>query len=240
MASEYDAIVLAGGTGSRLGGADKAALRVRGRTLLDRVVDVAAAARQIVVVGAERRVDRPVRWTRESPAGGGPVAGLGSGLALSDAARVVVLACDMPLITTDTLRRLLAALDGGVSRTVADAAMLVDPEGRRQPLAAAYDRPALAAALADLGEPAGHSMRALVAGLRVVEVAAVGNEALDCDTWVEVSRSTRLLSEEGTGRCRTGATCSATSSASSSMSTSPRCSTWRAIRHMRWHDPPPP
>jgi len=74
----------------------------------------------------------------------------------------------------------------------------MDPAARRQPLLAVYDRAALAAALVDLGEPAGRSMRALVAGLDVVEVAAVGNEALDCDTWVEVSRSTLLLSEEGT------------------------------------------
>jgi len=198
MAPEYDAIVLAGGTARRLGGADKAALPVAGRALLDRVLDVVAGAGQIVVVGAERPVERPVRWTRESPAGAGPVAALGTGLALSQATRVVVLACDLPLITTATVQRLLTALERGASGTGADAAMLVDPAARRQPLLAVYDRAALAAALVDLGEPAGRSMRALVAGLNVVEVAAVGNEALDCDTWVEVSRSTLLLSEEGT------------------------------------------
>jgi molybdopterin-guanine dinucleotide biosynthesis protein A len=198
MAREYDAIVLAGGTARRLGGADKATLPVAGRTLLDRVLDVLAGAGQIVVVGAVRPVERPVQWTRESPPGGGPVAALGAGLALSQAARVLVLACDLPLITTATVQRLLAALERGASGTGADAAMLVDPAGRRQPLLAVYDRCALAAALVGLGEPAGRSMRALVAGLDVVEVAAVGNEALDCDTWVEVSRSTLLLSEEGT------------------------------------------
>jgi molybdopterin-guanine dinucleotide biosynthesis protein A len=198
MAQEYDAIVLAGGTARRLGGADKATLPVAGRTLLDRVLDVLTGAGQIVVVGAVRPVERPVQWTRESPPGGGPVAALGAGLALSQAARVLVLACDLPLITTATVQRLLAALERDASRTGADAAMLVDPAGRRQPLLAVYDRCALAAALVGLGEPAGRSMRALVAGLDVVEVAAVGNEALDCDTWVEVSRSTLLLSEEGT------------------------------------------
>src|SRR4051812_33904528 len=35
---EYDAIVLAGGGGRRLGGVDKATLEVGGRTLLDRVL----------------------------------------------------------------------------------------------------------------------------------------------------------------------------------------------------------
>jgi molybdopterin-guanine dinucleotide biosynthesis protein A len=194
----YDAIVLAGGTGRRLGGADKAGLQVLGRTLLDRVADAVAGAGAIVVVGPERRLDRPVRWTREDPHGGGPVAALASGLAVTDAARVVVLACDMPLVTEDTVRRLLAALEGGDSRRRVEAAMLVDQAGRRQPLAAAYHRDPLLSALAGLGQPSGCSMRALVDDLLVVEVAAVGDEALDCDTWVEVSRSTRLLSEEET------------------------------------------
>jgi molybdopterin-guanine dinucleotide biosynthesis protein A len=198
MAWEYDAIVLAGGTGRRLGGADKAGLQLLGRTLLDRVADAVAGAEQIIVVGAERRLDRPVRWTRENPPGGGPVAALASGLAVTGAARVVVVACDMPLLTEDTVDRLLAALEVGDSGGRPQAAMLVDRARRRQPLAAAYHRESLLAALAGLGEPSGRSMRAVVEGLDVVEVAAVGDEALDCDTWVEVSRSTQLLSEEGT------------------------------------------
>ena len=198
MACEYDAIVLAGGSGVRLGGADKAGLRVLGRTLLDRVADAVAGARQIVVVGVERPLDRPARWTRESPPGGGPVAALGSGLAVTDAARLVVLACDMPWVTEGTVRRLLGALEAGDPDRRAEAAMLVDQGRRRQPLAAAYHRDPLLTALAGLGEPSGRSMRALVGGMDVVEVAAMGNEALDCDTWIEVARSRRLLIEEGT------------------------------------------
>src|SRR4051794_27690959 len=71
---EFDAIVGAGGRGTRLGGVDKASLDVAGRSLLERVLDAVAAARTVVVVGDERPTGRPVRWTREQPAYGGPVA----------------------------------------------------------------------------------------------------------------------------------------------------------------------
>lgn len=37
------AVLLAGGTGSRLGGADKAAIRLGGATLLDRALEIGRA-----------------------------------------------------------------------------------------------------------------------------------------------------------------------------------------------------
>ncbi|MFZ2514092.1 MAG: NTP transferase domain-containing protein, partial [Candidatus Lutibacillus vidarii] len=40
----HDAIVLAGGRGSRLGGVDKGAVPVAGRALLDRVLDAVSGA----------------------------------------------------------------------------------------------------------------------------------------------------------------------------------------------------
>ncbi|MGH8776871.1 MAG: NTP transferase domain-containing protein, partial [Jiangellaceae bacterium] len=50
-AERWDAVVLAGGRGSRLGGVDKPALRIGGRTLLDTALVATAAARSTVVVG---------------------------------------------------------------------------------------------------------------------------------------------------------------------------------------------
>ena len=109
--SEYDAIVLAGGAGRRLGGVDKAALEVGGRTLLDRVLAALVDARRVVVVGPSRSLPPGVIVTSEQPPGGGPVAGLAAGLDLVEAPLVAVLACDLPFVTVDTLRTLLAALE---------------------------------------------------------------------------------------------------------------------------------
>jgi hypothetical protein len=61
--------------------------------------------------------------------------------------------------------------------------MLLDHTGRRQPLVAAYAARALRErTLPEHGSWANRSVRDLVAGLDVVDVAAHGLEALDCDT----------------------------------------------------------
>jgi CTP:molybdopterin cytidylyltransferase MocA len=74
MIEGYDAVILAGGRGSRLG-ASKPDLRVGGLRLLDIALAAASGAGRIVVVGD---VDVPtgVLRTREEPAFGGPVAAL--------------------------------------------------------------------------------------------------------------------------------------------------------------------
>jgi molybdopterin-guanine dinucleotide biosynthesis protein A len=191
MDSGYDAIVLSGGTSRRLDGVDKADLDIGGATLLERAVASVASADRSIVVADPRPLKRSVTWTRESPPGGGPVAATAAGVAKVRASVVVVIACDMPMVTAGTIQRLRSALD--TSGPEADAAMLVDENGRRQLLAAAYHRDALGAALGALGDPRNQSMRALVAPMRVVEVASLGAEALDCDNWEDVRRSQTLL-----------------------------------------------
>lgn len=142
-------LVLAGGAGRRMGGVDKAALVVGGVTLLDRVL---AAARpvcdRLVVVGPARpTVVAGVTFLREAEPGGGPVPAVAAGLAEAPGADVVlVLAADLPLLATDHLRRLLAALDAGA----AEAAAAAD-EGGPNPLLAAYRAPALVARAAAPG-----------------------------------------------------------------------------------------
>lgn len=79
-----DAIVLAGGRSSRLGGSPKAELLVEGRRLVDIAVEAALAAgcRHVVVVGPDALAPLPtaVALTRENPPFGGPAAALAAGL----------------------------------------------------------------------------------------------------------------------------------------------------------------
>ena len=145
MVTPFDAIVLAGGAGQRMGdprGTDKAGLDVGGITLLDRVLAAVADAQHCIVVGPRRPTARPVTFTVEEPAGSGPAAAIVHGLSLVDAATVVVLAADMPFAAT-AVPKLIDALAG----VQADAAMLVDDAGRRQPLLAAYRTDCAAALL---------------------------------------------------------------------------------------------
>lgn len=193
MTTAFDAVVLAGGAARRLGGADKPALRIGGSTLLDRVLAGCAGARTTIVVGPERETRRPVRWVREQPPGGGPVAAIAAALPLVTADAVLLLAADLPFFDAATATRLLAALDAGDADLAGDAgdtgpaaAVLSDADGRAQPLAAAYRTAPLRAALDRLPDPAGLALRRLVGELPTRQLADVDRAAEDCDTWEQV------------------------------------------------------
>ena len=191
MLPAYDAVILAGGAASRLAGADKPTLLVGDLSMLDRVVAAVTEATQIICVGPQRPTSQPVVWTREVPPGGGPVAALAAGLSLVSELTAVVLAADLPFVAK-AVAPLRAALPGH------DAAVLVDAQGRDQPLVAAYDVGALRAALTTLGTPTGASMRAVLALLNCARVPDPGGErpaAYDCDTLTELQHARRI--EEG-------------------------------------------
>jgi molybdopterin-guanine dinucleotide biosynthesis protein A len=179
------AVVLAGGTAARMGGVDKASIEIDGVTLLERSLAASMHAREVVVVGPEVPTSRPVTFAREEPAGGGPAAAI---LAALDRFRVepdlvAVLAVDMPRVNAGTVARLTWA----VERSDLDGAVLVDPDGRRQPLAGVYRYSALRAAGPDEREREhGLAVRALIGSLRLAEVPAVGDEARDVDTWADL------------------------------------------------------
>jgi molybdopterin-guanine dinucleotide biosynthesis protein A len=176
---QWAAVVLTGGAGRRLDGADKAALEHAGRTLLEHALTAVRDADEVVVVGPETTTSHPVTFARESPPGGGPLAGVSAGVAALSGAPdlVLVLAVDMPHVTASTVARLLAAVGDG------DAAWLVDAAGRRQ-LAGVVRRALVPAA----GEAHGLPMRRLTEHEPATDVPALGPEADDVDTWADVAR----------------------------------------------------
>ena len=223
--TDYDTIVLAGGAARRLGGADKPALSVGGRPLLDRVLAACPGAAITVVVGPHRPTARTVVRALEDPPGGGPLAALDAGLRHTTAPTVLVLSADLPFLTAATVHTLLAAAtgtsgaaesgdgahDGAASREDAvlpgpdaarDGAMLRDASGRDQPLVAAYRteplRRGLARVRAEHGTLAGLPLRALVNGLlleRVPDTTAAAS--FDCDTWEDISAARARIREHG-------------------------------------------
>ncbi|WP_189311572.1 NTP transferase domain-containing protein [Streptomyces brasiliensis] len=198
----YDAVVLAGGAARRLGGADKPGVRVGGRRLLDRVLEACAGARTTVVVADPRPTARPVRWAREEPPGGGPVAALDAGLRHTTAQYAVVLSADLPFLEEVTVRRLLTALH----TSGADGALLTDADGRDQPLVAAYRTTALRRALTELAGAASTGGRAgagALAGLPLRRLAGALDltrvpdplASFDCDTWDDIADARARIRE---------------------------------------------
>lgn len=179
------AVLLAGGRAVRLGGADKASIEIGGLTLLEHALGALLDINEVVVVGEPVPTTRPVTFTREDPAGGGPAAGMLAGLGCF--ARMpdllVVLAVDMPLVTSSTVTRLVEAVPAGGP---ADGAALIDNGRRLQYLCAAYSVAALQRVRPVYEEEFGLSMRALVSGLRLEHVPAFGPETRDVDTWTDL------------------------------------------------------
>ncbi len=180
--ADLGGVVLSGGTAARFQGADKASMEVGGATLLEHVLGALADVPEVVVVGEELVTSRPVTFVREDPVGGGPAAGLLAGLTgfPRPPRWAVVLAVDMPMVTTDTVRRLQLACLG-------DGALLVDEDGRRQYLCGIYRTEALKSAAPAYEQQHGLSMRALVSDLDLAEVPALAWESRDVDTWEDLT-----------------------------------------------------
>jgi len=181
----FDAVVLAGGSGRRLGGIDKPALQVAGSSLLERVLTAVAAAARVVVVGPPRALPPELVQVREQPPGGGPGAALVAGLPHVTAPALAVLAADLPRIGGAVVHALRAAAVGH------DGALLVDDDGVDQVLTGVWSTPALRAAL-DGHDLTDRPLRPLLRSLDVVRVPAADAGVpgwTDCDTPADLARA---------------------------------------------------
>lgn len=189
---DFDAIILAGGRSSRLGGSPKSALVFDGATLLERSLAAAAGARHAVVVGPEPAgLPVGVLTCREDPPFAGPAAAIAAGLealrGAGPAGMVLVLACDMPR-AAGAVRALREALAGAGSEggAGADGVIASSADGRLQPLAGFYGTAVLGRAVQDAaarGALVHGSVFALLANLDVQAVAVPAGSTDDVDTW---------------------------------------------------------
>jgi len=196
-------VVLAGGRSTRFGDADKAVATLDGRPLVARAVDAVAAATDeppLLSVAtddqAERlrdALDERVEPVRDDPSLSGPLAGLAAAIAATDAPWLFVSACDMPLVSPesiDALRTRLGEAAGGVGTGASIDAVVPVVDGHDQPLHALYRRSALGEALAELA--AGEALMALLDRLAVERVAADAADAALTEATTNVNTRAEL------------------------------------------------
>lgn len=190
---DFDAVILAGGRSSRLGGVPKQYLTYDGDSLLRRSAAAAGGARAAVVVGPDAaEVPAGFLRCREEPPFAGPAAAIAAGLAALAGAGgrrprlTLVLACDMPNVgqAVEALKGVLQA--GGSANAKPDGVVAVSEDGLRQPLVGFYSTAALQRSVAELestGRLINGSVRALLASLDVQLVAVPAGSTADVDTW---------------------------------------------------------
>lgn len=183
---QWNAVVLAGGRASRLGGVAKPLIEVGGRSMLATAIAAADGAQRVVAVG---RVPVPpgVLQTVEDPPYGGPAAALSAGLATLDGSApwTLVLASDLPGADQAVPLLLGAAAEEPTTDPPVDGICFRDLEGYPQWLLAIYRSSALQRAV-DAVETRDLSMRQLLAPLTLRFLPGHPDLTGDCDTWADV------------------------------------------------------
>lgn len=139
-APDVTGLILAGGASRRFG-SDKARHPVAGRPMIAHVYDVLADVADPIYVSVRAPnadTDLPVKHVYDGYPDAGPLAGLHAGLCRCATPWLLALACDMPFLTVDVLRTLLAARAAAPGPVVART-----PDGRLHPLCALYPRTVL-------------------------------------------------------------------------------------------------
>lgn len=116
MADRITGLILAGGAGQRMGGADKGLMTYRGRPLVAWAIERLRPQVDELLISANRNLDEyrtfghPV-LTDASNERLGPLAGLQAGLAACPTPWLITSPCDCPALPIDLVARLLAAAE---------------------------------------------------------------------------------------------------------------------------------
>lgn len=135
VSGDLTAFILAGGKSTRMA-ADKAFVELRGQMLLARALELARS-----VAGAVRIVGDRAKFAAFAPVvedvfpGCGPLGGIHAALRASHTDLNLMLAVDLPLLSTEFLQYLVKRSKSGTATVTA-----VKASGRWQPLCAIYRR----------------------------------------------------------------------------------------------------
>lgn len=145
--NNIEGFILAGGASRRMG-RDKAQLRLKNKTFIERVADALCRITEgkISIIGnlpfenlqvnlsSGEICELPVFPDIQTKNFRAALVGLYSALARAKKDRAIAVACDLPFVTADLLERLASF----VSENDFDAVVPLQPDGRPQPLCAFY------------------------------------------------------------------------------------------------------
>lgn len=121
MTDAITGVILAGGQGRRMGGVDKGLRVLRGKSMVEWVLERFAPQVDEVLINANQNLDVYARFGRRvipDEIGGfaGPLAGLQRGLSEARHPLVATAPCDTPFLPMDLVARLREALEAGAAQ----------------------------------------------------------------------------------------------------------------------------
>lgn len=128
-------IILAGGKSSRMG-SDKGFLNLNQKPFVEYSIEaLEPLVSEIIIVADNKDYDSfGYRRVEDTIKDAGPVSGIYSGLTASKSEYNIVLSCDIPLITTEVLQKLVDAID------YSSEIIQIDSNQKSMPLIAIYKR----------------------------------------------------------------------------------------------------
>lgn len=179
--------ILVGGASRRMG-LDKALLSVDGVTLLERTAAMAATVSdKVVLLGRPTfglpRLVAPLRVVADVHPGIGPIGGLEALLLARREDACLLLACDMPRLSAELLKRLWQR---ACAEPEADAVICATggPARRWHPCCGVY-RPSVLPVVEDAIRAQGYGVMQLLSRLRVEALELAGDEARWVENWNE-------------------------------------------------------
>jgi len=169
-------VILAGGQGRRMGSVDKGLKVLRGRPMIEWVIERFGPQVDELLINANQNLERYARFGHRvipDAIGGfaGPLAGLHRALGEARHALVATVPCDSPYLPYDLIARLHTTL------RIEDADLAVAKTGEQAHPVFCLCRKSVAPSLTDFLGEGGRKIDAWYARLKVIEVAFDDNAA---------------------------------------------------------------
>jgi molybdopterin-guanine dinucleotide biosynthesis protein A len=197
---DVEGFILVGGKSSRMG-TDKAQLVFNGQTSVELIAaEMSAVTQSVSLVGA-RPNDRhhSLNNVPDIHPGWGALGGIQAALGACRRDWALIVACDLPFVTSELFRRLSSFLGNPT-----DAVVPIQPDGRPQPLCALYERETCRAQAERLIEVGEHTPRALLAAVEtrwiefgeLDDLPGAKNFFLNVNTPADFDHATKIFETE--------------------------------------------
>lgn len=160
---DVEGFILVGGESSRMG-KDKSRLLVNGKTTVSLIAEaLRPVTTGIRIVGSHLEPTDSLPNVPDLQHRWGPLGGIQAALRAGKTEFCVVIACDLPFVTTELFVRLLSFIE---APETCDAIVPMQEDGRPQPLCAVYQREACLVATENAIANNQHSPRAMLDRVR--------------------------------------------------------------------------